>query len=262
MFTSDQYLQQCPHWQQWPWARTTNSIPWKLLPTTSQGCLDRCPINWLLRTDFASGNFVFWNFCLCTGLPDLCLPSRHHSHLRRQGDEIRPKAQSWFNSQTQFDQVEKVCWDDQWPPMLCRLRAIMLIQKLTVRLSTSVPTTLQRGNWSRQSFGACQGCCTKLYLLFDQVQLPLPQRHPVQPAVLHLRLVVQRGLLAGAKYSHSMIKMIFRRRTSTRWTRTWRLQERRQQRRRGTAATFPMLRGLPVRGRAGGEPRVRRSDKN
>ena len=82
--------------------------------------------------------------------------------------------------------------------MLCRSRAIMLIQKLTVRLSTSVPTTPQRGNWSRQSFRACQGCCTKLYLLFDQVQLPLPQRHPVQPAVLHLRLVVQRGLLAGA----------------------------------------------------------------
>ena len=33
--------------------------------------------------------------------------------------------------------------------------------------------------------------------LSAQVQLPLPQRHPVQPAVLHLRLVVQRGLLPG-----------------------------------------------------------------
>ena len=118
IFSSDQYLQQCPHWQQWPWARTTNSTPWKLLPTTSQGCLDRCRIKRLVRTDFASGNFVFWRFCLCTGLPDLCLPPRHHSHLRRQGDEIKHNHDSTrdANSQAQFDQVEKVCWDDQWPP--------------------------------------------------------------------------------------------------------------------------------------------------
>ena len=32
-----------------------------------------------------------------------------------------------------------------------------------------------------------------------QVQLPLPQRDPLQPAVLHLRLVVQRGLLTGRR---------------------------------------------------------------
>ena len=34
-----------------------------------------------------------------------------------------------------------------------------------------------------------------------QVQLPLPQRHALQPAVLHLWLVVQRGLLTGANIS-------------------------------------------------------------
>jgi hypothetical protein len=31
----------------------------------------------------------------------------------------------------------------------------------------------------------------------EQVQLPLPQRDPIQSTVLHLRLVVQRRLLTG-----------------------------------------------------------------
>ena len=79
-----------------------------------------------------------------------------------------------------------------FPLLFSRSRVTMLIQRRTVRLSTSVPMTLLRANWSRTQAYICH-----IFNSYFQVQLPLPQRDPVQPAVLHLRLVVQRGLLAG-----------------------------------------------------------------
>ena len=75
-----------------------------------------------------------------------------------------------------------------------RSRVTTPTPKPTARPSTSAPMTLLRGNWSRFR---SPPLLISWSTLSPKVQLPLPQRNPLQPAVLHLRLVVQRWLLPG-----------------------------------------------------------------